>query len=100
DSIADNLANAQTPGYKGERAMFSTVLAEANAATGYVVPTGPGTDLRKGRVIATGNALDVLPEDNAFLAVQGKNGETGYTRDGRLSVDPDGTLKTAGLPVL
>jgi flagellar basal-body rod protein FlgF len=100
DSIADNLANAQTPGYKGERAMFSTVLAEANAATGYVIPTGHGTDLRQGPVIATGNALDVLPENNAFLAVQGKNGETGYTRDGRLSIDGEGMLKTAGLPVL
>jgi len=100
DSIADNLANAQTPGFKGEHATFSTVLAEANGAQGYVVATGRGTDLRTGPIIATGNQLDVLPENGAFLSVQAANGDAAFTRDGRLSVDADGTLKTAGLPVL
>ncbi len=100
DSIADNLANAQTPGFKGERPTFSTVLAEENAANGFVVADSKGTDLRPGPVISTGNQLDVLPENGAFLAVQAANGQAAFTRDGRLSIDADGTLKSAGLPVL
>ncbi len=100
DSIADNLANAQTPGFKGAQASFSTVLAETHGANAYVMASGNGADLRPGPVVSTGNALDVLPEHGAFLAVQAATGETAFTRDGRLSLDANETLRSAGLAVL
>ena len=100
DSIADNLANAQTPGFKGASPVFSTVLAEANGAYAYAQESGSGTDLRPGPVSNTGNPMDVLPDNGAFLAVQSQSGATAFTRDGRLSIDADGTLRTAGLAVL
>ena len=97
DSIADNLANAQTPGFKGGQATFSTVLAEANGANGYVVASGQGADLKPGPVVATGNALDAFPERRFSFRRKRRPARTAFTRDGRLSLDADGVLRSAGL---
>ena len=104
ESIADDLANAQTPGFKSSRPVFKTVLAEQGGLRAFPAAVGNGTDLRAGASAHTGNPLDVLPEDAHFLAVRtnnpGVNNGVAYTRDGRLSVDAQGTLRAAGLPVL
>ncbi len=100
DSIADNLANAQTPGFKGSTPVFSSVLAEASSPYAFASATANTPDLRPGPVANTGNPLDVLPENGAFIGVQSQGGAVGLTRDGRMSIDADGTLRTAGLAVL
>ncbi|MBS2022419.1 MAG: flagellar hook basal-body protein [Deltaproteobacteria bacterium] len=100
DSIADNLANATTPGYKASRPVFDTILAEEGSIRAYPRAMGTGTDLKPGPTQVTGNPLDVLPEDGNFLAVRKDDGSTAYTRDGRLQVDANGTVRAAGLPVL
>jgi flagellar basal-body rod protein FlgF len=100
ESIADDLANAQTPGFKSSRPVFKTVLAEQNGLRAFPAAAGAGTDLRAGATVSTGNPLDVLPDDGNFLAVRSASGQVGYTRDGRLSLDAQGTLRAAGLPVL
>jgi flagellar basal-body rod protein FlgF len=100
DAIADNLANAQTPGFKAARPAFESFLP-ASGATDKVYPAAVATgfDLRPGAIAQTGNALDVLPEDGAFLMV--KTGEgVAFTRDGRLSVDGERRLVQNGRPVL
>ncbi|HUJ26258.1 MAG TPA: flagellar hook basal-body protein [Myxococcales bacterium] len=99
DSIADDLANAQTPGFKAERPVFASVLAQADATRAFPVALAAGTDLRPGPSQPTGNPLDVVPDGARFLAVQSDAG-IAYTRDGRLSVDNDGLLRAAGFPVL
>jgi flagellar basal-body rod protein FlgF len=100
EALSDDLANAQTPGFKASRPAFATVLAEAGGQRAFPVITGVGSDLRAGPTAQTGNPLDVVPEDGAFLSVQGPDGSTAYTRNGRLSLDASGTLQTAGRPVL
>jgi flagellar basal-body rod protein FlgF len=110
DQLANDLANANTPGYKADRsaqASFGDLLLQ-NSATGQTVgPLGLGvqiaatqTDLAQGPTSQTGEPLDVAIQGPGFLAVQTAQG-TRYTRDGQLAVAAKGTLTTAtGAPVL
>ncbi len=101
DAIADNLANAQTPGFKSSRLSFESFLPAGGAADkAYTAAVGTQLDLRGGAVTRSDNPLDVLPENDAFLAVQLPAGQIGYTRDGRLALDADRTLTQGGRPVL
>lgn len=88
DSVADNLANAQTPGFKASRPAFESFLPASGASDKrYAASVATNIDLRAGPTTPTQNALDVVPEDGAFLAVVTPRGDRVYTRDGRLSVD-------------
>lgn len=103
DAISDNLANAQTPGFKAERPAFEAFLAKAAGdEPDKVFPAAVGTaiDLSAGPKVNTGAPLDVLPvSDRAFLAVGTSEGMA-FSRDGHLAVAPDGTLKSGQFPVL
>jgi flagellar basal-body rod protein FlgF len=110
DQLANDLANASTPGYKSDRAAESTFgqLLLQNRATGEPVgPLGLGaqiaeirTDFGQGPVRETGEPLDVALLGDGFLAVRTPAGIR-FTRDGQLSLEPSGRLVTAqGLPVL
>ena len=116
DTIANNLANSNTTGYKRQDAEFEDLLYQnqRGAAPNPQGGIGPvGTQIGSGvRVIATSrsfsqgaiqqtsNPLDVAIEGNGFLAVQRKAGEIGYTRAGSLKVDAQGRLTTSdGLAV-
>ncbi len=102
ESIADNLANAQTPGFKASRPAFETFMAASGAQDKhYAAAVATSFDLRPGPTSRSGNPLDVLPEDGAFLAVQQPGGGVAYTRDGRLTLDAGRRLVSgAGKPVL
>jgi flagellar basal-body rod protein FlgF len=102
DSIADNLANAQTPGFKASRPAFETFMASSGAQDKqYAAAVATALDLRPGPTSKTGNPLDILPDDGAFLAVQQLDGSAAYTRDGRLTLDADRRLVSgAGRPIL
>jgi flagellar basal-body rod protein FlgF len=96
DAIADNLANAQTPGFKAARPAFEAFFPASGAADkSYPAAVATGFDLRPGPITRTDAPLDVLPEDGAFLAVAAPGGGVAYTRDGRLSVDGERRLATA-----
>jgi flagellar basal-body rod protein FlgF len=67
----------------------------------YALESSVGHDPRSGPVQATGRALDVALQGEAWLAVQALDGSEAYTRAGALQVGTDGQLVTpAGLPVL
>ncbi len=106
DAIADNLANANTPGYKAERPVFEHVLgSEANGsgpAIDHVHSAVAGTalDLSPGLTTTTGRALDVVPEGRHMLAVLQQDGSIAYTRRGSLQVDAQGILCSNGRPVV
>jgi flagellar basal-body rod protein FlgF len=98
-SIADNIANLSTPGFK-------RLLNSAEAVGGNGTPyqfampaTSPTIDTSQGPIQATNNPMDVAVTGPAFITVQGPNG-TAYTRNGTLAIQPDGTLTAAGYPVL
>lgn len=103
DSVADNLANAQTPGFKAERPAFEAFLAKADerGASGrtYAAAVGTNVDLSPGAVVQTGNPLDVLPSGRGFLGVKVGEG-IALTRNGHLEVQPDGSLTMLGKPVV
>jgi flagellar basal-body rod protein FlgF len=110
DQIANDLANASTPGYKPDRSAqesFGQMLLE-NRASGQVIGSidlgtaiaATRTDMTAAPLQQTGNPLDVAIDGEGFLAVQTPAGSR-YTRDGQLVVDPTGRLATAtGFPVL
>jgi len=90
----NNLANAETPGFKTER-VFARLLDNAT------VSIGAETDLRAGSLRPTGGPLDLaLVGDTHFLVVSTPNGER-LTRGGALRLDDDGRIVDAGgRPVL
>jgi flagellar basal-body rod protein FlgF len=103
DSIADNLANSETPGFKAARPAFQSFLPAAAGARStdkvFAAAVSTGTDLRPGTTVATDNPLDVLPEGDLFLGVETASGP-GYTRNGKIEVSPDGQLQIMGHGVL
>jgi flagellar basal-body rod protein FlgF len=103
DQLANDLANASTPGYKAdnsEQASFSDLLLW-NSSTGAPIGslsmgsriTHVVTDLTQGPLQSTGNPLDVALDGPGFLAVATGSGVR-YTRDGQLLVDARGRLCT------
>lgn len=106
--IANNLANINTTGYRGQLPMFRELLpagmgsadALSAAVNDFSVLSGSRTDLTAGSVDRTGNPLDVAIEGKGFLAVKTPAG-TLYTRNGNLQVSKTGQLLTSlGDPVL
>ena len=102
DQIANDLANASTPGYKADRATqksFGDILL-ANTTNDQVVgPLGLGsridsivTDATPAPVRDTGEPLDFAVTGEGWFKVQTPQG-TRYTRNGQFQVSPQGTLE-------
>lgn len=103
DSLANNLANASTTGFRAEMQAFRAVPVRGDGASTrvYALESTLGYDPRPGPVQSTDRSLDVALQGNAWLAVQSLDGTEAYSRAGALQVNADGQLvNTAGLPVL
>lgn len=103
DTIANNLANASTRGFRARHNSFSAVFAGSShtphnalneATNNYGVLGGTRIDLTEGQLEKTGNPLDVAIEGSGFFKVQTASG-TAYTREGSFKVSPKGQLTTA-----
>lgn len=106
DIIANNVANADTAGFKMESLLREEEPSRPAKTMGlrtpvnFVIDGEVARDFRQGTYSRTGNPLDVAVEGDAFLAVRTAQGER-YTRDGRLQLDAGNRLVTAaGDPVL
>jgi flagellar basal-body rod protein FlgG len=120
--IANNLANATTPGFKRDTGTFNEYLTEVRrsdsvdgiqrevqGAVGegrisgdksFVEMDGVYTDFRQGTLQKSGRALDLAIEGEGFLEVLTPSGVR-YTRQGNLSIDKEGRLVTSnGFPIL
>jgi flagellar basal-body rod protein FlgG len=101
DQLANDLANASTPGYKADRVSQRSFgdLMLSNSTDGSVVgPLGAGsaidkqvTDVRPQALRATGQPLDLAVEGDGWFGVQTKQGVR-YTRNGSFSADAQGKL--------
>jgi flagellar basal-body rod protein FlgF len=103
ETLANNLANVSTLGFRAELAAFRAVPVEGSGASTrvYALESTPGYDATPGQVAATGRNLDVAMQGAAWLAVQGLDGTEAYTRGGSLDINADGNLvTTSGLTVL
>jgi flagellar basal-body rod protein FlgF len=101
DTIAQNVANSSTAGYRSEEIKFESIISqEAPRPVAFASHGKTFLSTRLGEVIPTGNPLDVALQGNAWLSVQAPTGPV-YTRDGRFRMLPTGELQTlTGYPVL
>jgi flagellar basal-body rod protein FlgF len=102
DSLANNLANASTNGFRAELTAFRAVPIRGDGASTRVfsLETTPGYSDEQGAINATGRSLDVAMTGKSWLAVQSLDGTEAYTRAGALDVDSEGVLVTqSGLQV-
>jgi flagellar basal-body rod protein FlgG len=109
DTIANNLSNVNTTGYKKSRADFEDLLYQTLRTAGTpatrdtLVPTGVQVGLgvrpaatqkmyAQGSLQNTGNPLDLAMEGEGFFRVQLYDGTFGYTRDGSFKIDSNGQI--------
>jgi len=112
DNIANNLANANTTGYKSRRAQFQDLLYQNMVAPGSsagqstVVPSGLQLGLgtravsneiifQQGSFASTSNPLDMVIQGNGFFQIQQANGNLAYTRNGSFQLNATGSLVTS-----
>jgi flagellar basal-body rod protein FlgF len=101
DVIANNLANASTPGFKREAAKFEEYIAQMRPAEGqtgsqsvsFVKDAGILRDTSQGNIQRTGATYDLALSGKGFFAVQTPQGMR-YTRDGHFSLDANGQIVT------
>jgi flagellar basal-body rod protein FlgF len=101
--LANNLANASTPGFRAELATYRAVPLLGQGATTrvFALEATAGYLDKPGAAINTGRSLDAMTTGNSWFTVQGADGNEAYTRNGHFEVTADGTLVTGnGLTVL
>jgi flagellar hook protein FlgE len=101
DVIGNNVANANTVGYKGARAEFSDVYANTLATTGLQVGIGGRTSavsqqFSQGNLSTSENPLDMAIQGNGFFQVADTTGAVSYTRNGQFQLDRDGYIVNGG----
>jgi flagellar basal-body rod protein FlgF len=107
DVAADNIANATTPGFRAETAVFRQTLATAVDRTRgtesmrYAITRTNVPHFNAGQIVDTGKPLDAaIPEGNGFFVVSTPQGER-YTRAGSFRLTNEGNLVLPdGSPVL
>ena len=104
DRLSEDIANANTTGYKAERTAREQVnrpnFDESLQTAIDVVQGGRRIDMTTGSITPTGRDLDVAIEGDGFFTVQTPLG-TRYTRDGHFTRGNDGVLNAAdGNPVM
>ncbi len=102
-AVANNMANANTLGFRAELFDQRAVTIEGQAYEARAMQTGSvrGADMAGGEVVETGRMLDIAVDSKALIAVQATDGTEAYTSRGDLSVSANGLLINGeGLPVL
>lgn len=117
DTIANNLANVSTNGFKRTRAVFNDLLyqnvrqpgaqssIQTNLPSGLQIGSGVQAVATErlhtqGNLEQTGNSKDVAIQGGGFFAVQLPDGNTAFTRDGGFQLDQNGQMVTAsGFPI-
>src|SRR5579885_145951 len=92
---SDNLANAQTTGYKSEDPIFETLLGNQigdQTVGGGAAVVGLERDFSEGSIIQTGVGTDLAIEGGGFFVYQTASGQQMFSRDGQISVGSDGSL--------
>jgi flagellar basal body rod protein FlgG len=97
DVLGNNIANAATDGYKGDRELYNLHFGQAtrHLQTSVSLPVieGQWTDFSQGLLQTTDNPLDFALRGEGFFAVNGPSGPL-YTRSGSFRLAKDGTVET------
>jgi flagellar basal-body rod protein FlgF len=102
ETLANNMANVNTPGFRAEESKFESFLAGApGGETAFGISGGTYLSRRSGAMVQTGNPLDVSASGDAWFAIRTSDGKTAYTKDGRMTLTESGILQTvSGNPIL
>lgn len=97
-SVANNLANVDTAGFKAELAATEAFQVRGPGLNSRVaaVPIEQGFDRSVGAIHQSDRPLDVALMEGRWLAVQAADGTEAYTRNGQLQVNALGQLTTSG----
>ena len=101
DVIANNLANASSPGYKGEQMMFAEHVKAVDKSTKltFVRDIALARNYKSGELHQTGNTLDVAIKGAGWFQIEA-GGKLKYTRNGHFELNHEGQLvNTSGHPV-
>ncbi|MBC9249852.1 flagellar basal-body rod protein FlgG [Pseudomonas alcaligenes] len=117
-TVANNLANVNTTGFKSDRAVFEDLFYSIDLQPGAqadevnTVPSGIqlGSGVRvvgtqkvftEGSMQTTGQPLDLAIVGRGFLQVEAPNGDTYYTENGQLQLNAEGmVVNSQGLPLV
>jgi len=93
--VANNIANLNTVGFRGERTLFEAALSKggdrSGSETAFTIDRATYTDYSAGSIETTGNPFDVALDGDGWLRVQTAGGPA-QTRDGRMRLDGEGRL--------
>lgn len=107
EAVANNMANVNTPAYKGEQVMFREFLVRSSSPNtlngdkvSFVQDVGLLRDMRDGPLTKTDNPLDMAIDGEGYLVVDTPDGPR-YTRNGHFRLDESGMVVTSqGYPLL
>ena len=96
---ANNIANANTTGFKAEQAVFEAYVerqpkTDLRDTVSFVVDGGSFVDMAQGAISVTGGALDIAIEGAGWFGYQDASGQTVLGRDGALGLNANGELVT------
>lgn len=101
DLTANNIANANTTGFRATNPLFASLVVDTEAggeagSVTYGIDSGTVTDLSPGALMATGNPLDIALPEEGWFGYQTTEGQIALGRDGQLTLNAQGELVTAG----
>jgi flagellar basal-body rod protein FlgF len=101
DTIANNIANMNTGGYRAEEVSFASLLSkQGKTPTAFATAGEDYVSRRTGEMVSTGGPLDVAVQGSGWFALRTADG-VAYTRDGRLHMDEGGALlSVTNAPIL
>jgi flagellar basal-body rod protein FlgF len=92
-TLAGNIANANTPGFKAGTVNFKTLMTNVGAGgSAFAAISENALNMSTGGMTHTSNPLDLATSGGAVFAFQSPQG-TYYSNDGRLTIAPDGQLQ-------
>ncbi|MGR3571033.1 flagellar hook basal-body protein [Brevirhabdus sp.] len=99
DVTANNIANANSAGFKSEKVLFESYLHDSSGTsdrmqTNFVLDRGSFVDQTQGGMLDTGNPLDMALNGTGWFSYQTDAGQTAYGRDGQFVLDAQGRLMT------
>ena len=95
-AVSENLANANTTGFRATLNTFRAVplVGDGLLTRTFVVDSTAGSDFTPAVIQQTGRPLDVALQGSGWIAVQGADGKDAYTRNGSFQVTANGVLQT------
>lgn len=109
ETVATNVANMNTAGYRADEVKFHEIVSRAGPDPVAFASEGSRyISLQSGAVIQTGNALDIAVDGDGWIGVE-TGGGIAYSKDGRMQIDAQGVLRdlsgngilsTGGAPIV